>query len=103
MPYESLETLYDCYPEIVDEMPQVFDSHQFILKLAEKHQRQYVEALYDLRDSQRDGRDVPFMALHSALAQQLAARPDLVAPDGREESRDIFGNPNEAARWRKVG
>ncbi len=100
--YQSLENLFAFYPEIIDLMPAVFTSHQFILKLAEKHQREYVEALYDFRDSRREGKDAPFMVVHSALAQQLAALPARVIPDGRVNSYDIFGNQNECAQWRKV-
>ena len=45
--YEAIEEIY---PRIVKLMDDEFDSHEFILMLAQKYQKLYVQALYDHRD-----------------------------------------------------
>jgi hypothetical protein len=41
--------LFEHYPEIIGDMPQIFKSHDFIIKLAQSYQVEYVEALYSYR------------------------------------------------------
>jgi hypothetical protein len=45
-----LNELKPFYSEILNMMPDEFDSHQFILMLAHKHQSEYVGALYACQD-----------------------------------------------------
>ena len=45
--YEAIEEIY---PRIVKLMDDEFDSHEFILMLAQKYQKLYVQALYEHRD-----------------------------------------------------
>ena len=47
----DFSALYDTYPDIIAHMPDLFTSHEFILQLARRRQRLYVEALYSYRDS----------------------------------------------------
>ena len=51
MPDNILETLYERFDEILAEIPDKFTSHQFILKLAQRYQREYIEVLYHYRES----------------------------------------------------
>ena len=94
--------LYDRYPAIIDEMPPVFTSHQFILRLAQRHQVEYIEALYQYRDSLHRGAAAPFMTVHARLAQRLSAHPELVALMGDVPSMDIFGQSTACAQWRRL-
>jgi len=94
-PYEELLAFY---PEIIDQMPNRFNSHEFILKLAHQHQGPYVRVLAHYSDS-----DTPFAIVHGRLAKLLAERfSHLVRYVGDEPSRDIFGHVNEVALWIKV-
>lgn len=90
------------YPEIIERMPTPFTSHQFILRLAQAYQVLYVEALYAYRDSLHRGSPAPFRAVHQILSDRLNNYPHLVIRDGDDDhSRDIFGQKQRCARWRK--
>lgn len=92
--FESLESVYE---QIIDLMPDTFDSHEFILKLAQEHQRLYVQALIAYAESERS-----FQIVHGQIAMRLLDRPDLVTKIGERISKDIFLQDNSAALWRKV-
>ena len=93
--------LYAQYPAVIAQMPVTFTSHEFILLLAQQHQRLYVEALYDYRDSIHRGEPTPFRVVHGIWSQHLRELPDLVSYLGEVPSVDIFGRPNNCAQWRK--
>ncbi len=92
--YEAIEEIY---PRIVKLMDDKFDSHEFILKLAQKYQKLYVQALYEHREQNR-----PFHIVHMAIAKRLKKRGDLVQHVDNKFSKDIFGQENKVAVWRKV-
>lgn len=95
--------LFEHYEGVIAEMPAVFTSHQFILRLAQRHQPEYIEALHAYRNTLRDGRPAPFMNVHRVLALQLQECPGLVSQVASNvPSRDIFGTDNTCAQWRKV-
>ena len=78
-------------------MDDVFNSHQFILCLAQHDQPEYVRALYEYCDGEE-----PFKIAHQQLSRHLYDFPDLITSHGRDEdSHDIFENPNSCSRWRK--
>jgi hypothetical protein len=94
-PYEEL---LEFYPEVIDQMPNRFNSHEFILKLAHQHQGPYVRAL-----AQYAGTDRPFGIVHGRLAKLLYEKfSHLVRYVGDEPSHDIFGHSSEVALWIKV-
>jgi hypothetical protein len=102
MTSDALSSLYIHYDEIVVEMPPTFTSHQFILRLAQHYQVEYLEALYSYRDSMRSGKPAPFMILHGILAKHLhtcEGLVTLVAPS--VASTDIFGEESKCAQWQK--
>lgn len=92
--------LYDRYPATIAMMPPTFTSHQFIRKLAQQHQRLYIEALYSYRNTEHE---TPFMTVHGILAKRLTQLPELVTLIRRDAlSKDIFGETNECAEWERV-
>jgi len=61
--------IYAGYPAVIAKMPDEFTSHQFILKFAQDHQMEYVNALYAYRDVKRQGKPVPFLYVHRELSR----------------------------------
>ena len=94
--FEELEKKYD---EIVGLMPDDddFDSHDFILRLAQKNQQLYVLALNEYATNNQ-----PFQTVHAEIAKRLKKREDLVKQFGSRYSKNIFGLENEAAVWHKA-
>jgi hypothetical protein len=79
-------------------MPEdIFDSHEFILVLAQEYQKLYIEALYVYRDKRR-----PFHAVHMAIGKRLKRHVNLVTHIKNRASADIFGQKNQVAVWQKV-
>lgn len=102
MPKHDFSALEAHYPEIIEQMRGTFTSHQFILRLAQRYQVLYIEALYDYRDSLHRGSPAPFRAVHQILSDHLNNYPNLVIRDGDDDqSRDIFGQKQRCAKWRK--
>jgi hypothetical protein len=91
--------LYERYPQIIAEIPDdEFTSHKFILRLAQKNQAEYINALYYHR-----GKEDPFRKVHSFLAKRLHKHRTLIKKVGVvPNDPDIFGEPQPCARWRKV-
>lgn len=94
--------LYKQYPHIINQMDDVFTSHEFILRLAQQNQASYVTALYQYRNTVHRDASAPFMVVHGILAKKLRMHSDLVAYIGDVESTNIFGEPDECAQWQKV-
>ncbi len=93
----ALEELEEKYPEIVEMMPVTFDSHEFILKLAQNYQKFYVRALNEYADN-----DQPFQTVHALIAKRLKQHVDLVKHVDYRPSKNIFRYDTEAAVWEKV-
>ncbi|GAJ08356.1 unnamed protein product [marine sediment metagenome] len=97
MTKQAFTELFDQYPSVIEAMPDIFDSHQFILELARTHQGLYIDALYSYTHE-----PAPFRIVHGRLAQHLSACTELVERVGDVISADIFGNQNQCAQWRKL-
>ena len=98
--FSELESKFE---EIVEIMPDQFDSHQFLLELARQNQVEYVSALYAYKDYINRGNPSPFQGVHKAIIQKLSNRSDLVKLVQREKpSKDIFGESQTCALWEKV-
>lgn len=102
MPKHDFKPLYAQYPAIIDQMPDKFSSHEFILCLAQQHQALYVEALYAYRNTIHRGKAAPFLIVHRVLSTHLLAYPNLVRRLEDIESVDIWGQSNRCAAWAKV-
>ena len=76
-------------------MPKRFDSHQFILKLAELNQAEYIHSLY-----KHVSTDTPFRTLHAQIAKTLKQDHNLTHV-GAHKSSNIFGIVGENALWEK--
>lgn len=98
----DFSSLYQHYPSIIAQMPETFSSHEFILRLAQQHQKLYVEALYSYRDSLPRGEPAPFRFVHSILARRLTHHRDLVKRIGDKESENVFRNTQTCAEWKKL-
>lgn len=85
--------LKNVYPQIIATMPDPFTSHQFILALAQRYQRLYIEALYAHRDT-----DGPFRKVHGELARMLHG---FANAQGKVQSKNIFCQDGECEQWRK--
>ena len=97
MPHD-FSALKDHYRETIEAMPATFTSHEFILRLAQQHQALYVEALYDYLD-----KPAPFRTVHGILAKYLHAHSALIElVRGSALSKNIFGQPNRCAEWRRL-
>ncbi len=97
MPGSAFDALEQKFSEVVAKMDTYFDSHAFILRLAQAHQRLYVAALAAYVD-----RECPFQIVHSEIARRLLNHPELVTKVGENSSEDIFHQKNSAAVWRKA-
>ena len=76
-------------------MPDTFDSHQFILKLAELNQTEYISSLYNYVNT-----EAPFRTLHAQIAKVLKQHPHLTQI-GVQNSPNIFNVVGENALWQK--
>ncbi len=98
MPESALDELEGLYDQILGGLPgPTFDSHEFILVLAQREQRLYVQALAAYADTNR-----PFQIVHGEIARRLQNHATLVRRVREHESRDIFGQLNSAVIWEKV-
>ena len=99
MSQHDFTQIFNLYPALIQQMPDVFTSHEFILRLAQQHQALYIEALHAYHHTQNP---TPFMTVHGILAKRLNAFPQLVTHLGEVESIDIFTQENRCAQWQRV-
>jgi len=102
MSKHDLTALAARYPAIIEQMPQVFIAHDFILRLAHQNQRLYVEALHAYKDGPSADAETPFLTVHRRLAKMLSDFPSMVEYQGTVKNKDIFHNDSECSQWRKV-
>jgi len=95
-------SIFDHYPEAIQEMKDALTSHEFILHLARGYQGEYIELLYQYRHSPNSQHPTPFKIVHGFLAKHLNSYPTLVTHIGDVDSEDIFTNENRCANWRKI-
>jgi hypothetical protein len=98
MPEHDFGALFEKYPEVLDQMPETFTSHEFIQRLAQRNQALYIKALYAYRNT-----GAPFRAVHAILAKELHRYREHVQDLGNVDSEDIFGDTVECAEWQKKG
>ena len=103
MSEHDFSDLFQEYESIIDQMPNTFTSHQFILKLAQQNQSAYIEALYSYRNHKHRDAPAPFLYVHRVLSQHLSKLPNLITKTrDAVPSVDIFGQANTCTEWKKV-
>ena len=85
--------LFDKIPELIGKMDVEFLAHSFILKLAQANQPEYVQALLHYKSS--------FRTLHSRLSLAIG-ETGLVANIGTFPSVNIWQEPGECVKWKKI-
>ena len=97
---ECISLLEDKFEETVAKMegPE-FTSHDFLLKLSQANQKEYIAALHHYSSTN----DTPFRTVHGILMKKLKERTDLVIclPTPCKDE-DIFGDKVNNACWQKV-
>lgn len=89
MPHHDFSQLFERYPAIISQMPDKFDSHDFILRLTHENQKPYIEALYHYRESAEPAS--PFMVVHGILAKHLNEYPKLIKQIDTVQSKIFLG------------
>jgi hypothetical protein len=93
----NISQLFSHIPAIINEMEDVFSSHEFIRRLMWRQQGLFVEALYAYRN------DAPFRKVHARISNELRNYPQFIRYIGHRNSPDVFGEIQGCAFWQKVG
>jgi hypothetical protein len=96
MAQHDFRPLTEQYSAVIASMPPVFNAHEFILELARRNQRLYVEALYTYRLGN------PFQTVHQQLAMILNEFPEVRREGDDLYSEDIWTQSQGCSRWRRV-
>jgi len=90
MAEHGLSALYEAYPAIIEQMPETFDSHAFILRLAHEQQVLYVEALYSTD-------------LAKSLPGRACSTADSIATCWMRKTHATLAITASAPPWRRLG
>jgi len=94
---KEFQDLTGLFPEVISQMPgDTFTSHEFILELGNRYQKQYVQALCRYSEN-----EAPFQTLHARISATLGEFPELLERLDSVKSEDIFRRPGRCAAWRK--
>lgn len=95
----EVDALENCFTAVLHNMETRFTSHQFFLRLAHDHQREYVAGLASFAEG-----GAPFKDLHHALVKRLKALEGKTIALRKESypSQDIFGTPSHSGLWKKL-
>jgi len=95
----EVDALEQHFEAVINAMDSRFTSHEFFLRLAHDHQREYVAGLA----AHSEG-GFPFKDLHHALSKRLKRLEGKLITLRKESypSRDIFGTPSHSGLWKKL-
>ena len=95
----EVDALEQYFEEVIRAMDIRFTSHEFFLRLAHDHQREYVAGLAACSEG-----GYPFRDLHHALSKRLKRLEGKRIALRKESypSRDIFGTPSHSGLWKKL-
>ena len=95
----EIDALEHFFADVINAMDSRFTSHEFFLRLAHDHQREYVAGLVACSEGGN-----PFRDLHHALAKRLKGLEGKLITQRKESypSRDIFGTPSHSGLWKKL-
>lgn len=81
---------------VIDLMPQRFDSHGYLEKIIRRYPKEYVKELCRFQDN-----DDPFLVLHPLVARMLS-KSNRVRQTGKVSSPNIGGNVTINESWEKI-
>ncbi|MCG6863533.1 MAG: hypothetical protein LJE70_20085 [Chromatiaceae bacterium] len=95
----EVDVLEQYFEEVIRAMDIRFTSHEFFLRLAHDHQREYVAGLFAYSKG-----EYPFRDLHHALAKRLKKLEGKLITRRKESypSKDIFGAASHSGLWKKL-
>lgn len=95
----EIEALERHFEDVIKSMDIRFTTHDFLLRLAHDHQREYVAGLAACAEGGN-----PFKDLHHALAKRLKTLEGKLVTLRKASypSRDIFGTPSHSGLWKKL-
>jgi hypothetical protein len=98
MPASVFERLEEIYPTIIDMMPNdIFNTHEFMLKLVQEYQELYVQALIEYSQSNQ-----PSLLLLGRIASRLKERSDLITYIKSDSIENVFEQRHDFEVWEKV-
>ena len=95
----AFDALEQHFEDTLRAMDTRFTSHEFFLRLAHNHQREYVAGLAACAAG-----GLPFKDLHHALAKRLKNLEGklITLREKSYPSKDIFGTPSHSGLWKKL-
>lgn len=95
----AIDALEQHFEGVLKVMDTRFTSHEFFLRLAHNHQRDYVAGLAAYSEG-----GYPFRDLHHVLFKRLKRLEGKLITLRKENypSRDIFGTPSHSGLWKKL-
>jgi len=82
--------------DVIDQMPQKFDSHDFFKRMTRLFPSDYVKELCRFKNHSD-----PFLVLHPMIARKLAS-DDGLRQMGKVDSPNIGGNSTSNESWEKI-
>jgi len=82
--------------DVIDQMPQKFDSHDFIKRMTRLFPSDYVKELCRFKNH-----DDPFLVLHPMIARNLAGN-DGLKQIGKVDSPNIGGKSTSNESWEEI-
>jgi hypothetical protein len=95
----EIDALEQHFDDVITALDTRFTSHEFFVRLAHGHQREYVAGLAAYSEGGN-----PFRDLHHALVKRLKMLEGKLITLRKESypSRDIFGTPSHSGLWKKL-
>jgi len=87
----------EVFEQVLDHMPESFDSHDFIFEMMRRFPREYTLSLYEYRRSKD-----PIQTLHQMIGRKLVGFSDRIVTDERKSSQNVRGLPSENLHWAKI-
>jgi hypothetical protein len=98
MPASVFDKLEEIYPNIINMMPDdLFNTHEFMLKLVQNYQELYVQALMEYSQNEQ-----PSLIVIEQIAKALKERKDLITYVRSEPVENVFEQKQDFEVWQKV-
>jgi uncharacterized protein (DUF2225 family) len=98
MPNSVFDKLEEIYPSIIDMLPNdLFNTHEFMLKLVQEYQELYVQALIEYSQN-----DQPSLMVIEQIARGLKGCDDLVIYVGSVPIENVFEQKRDFEVWQKI-